>query len=183
MSDMPLPEELDRFLNEQPNLPPPEEMRADLLEQTLGMLPGPFRRRRWLAIAGIAAGVLLAVLATYFGLRDHFLAPGPKKEVVERENLRPPKKPPGENPGPIADISHVDPLQLEWRAFDATEDQKRVRLYFQAGNVYFERHKDFEAALRCYRQALQFAPARELGFDANDNWLVMALKRDYRKEK
>jgi len=103
--------------------------------------------------------------------------------VVERENLPTPKKPPSETPGPIADISHVDPLQLEWRAFDAAEDQKKARLYFQAGDVYLERYKDFEAALRCYRQALQFTPARELDFDANDNWLVMALKRDYRKEK
>ena len=41
---------------------------------------------------------------------------------------------------------------------------------------------NIDAALRCYGQALSYCEARELEFDPNDNWLIMALKNDRRKE-
>jgi hypothetical protein len=75
------------------------------------------------------------------------------------------------------------PRELEWTAFDAESDQQRVKLYFQAGDLYLTDHNDIDSALRCYRQALHYCDVQNVEFDPNDNWLVMALKRDYRKEK
>ena len=72
--------------------------------------------------------------------------------------------------------------ELEWKAFDAKNDQERVRLYLRAGDVYLATDQDIESALRCYSQALSYCDARELEFDPSDNWLVMALKSDRRKE-
>lgn len=73
------------------------------------------------------------------------------------------------------------PRELEWRAFDAEEDQQRVQLYFQAGDLYLTQ-KDIESAVRCYHQALHYAGKRDLESSPNDTWLAMALKRDRRKE-
>jgi hypothetical protein len=76
----------------------------------------------------------------------------------------------------------ADPRQLEWSAFDAADDQERARLYFLAGDLYLDQHNDRESALRCYHQAINYSDARKLEITPTDNWLVMALKRDHRKE-
>ena len=49
--------------------------------------------------------------------------------------------------------------------------------------MYLERFDDMQSALRCYRQAIHYCDARDLEINPKDNWLVMALKRDQRKEK
>ena len=96
-------------------------------------------------------------------------APGPKANAPEQ-------------PKPPAIVVPPNPRELEWSAFDAGDDRQRVKLYFQAGDLYLDQAQDFESALRCYHQAIHYGDAQELDIAPTDNWLVMALKRDHQKE-
>jgi hypothetical protein len=189
MSDVPLPEPLENFLQAPPSLPPEAAMQDSLLKLTSSMLCKPRWWRRRPLVAGIAASILVAIVSVYVALRTGNVEPLPKKDIVERGNERlPPKEtpkpqPPPEEPKPPAALVQENPVELEWTAFDAADDQRRVSLYFQAGNIYLEKQDDYESALRCYSQALHYCQAPQLEFNPNDNWLVMALKRDHRKEK
>jgi hypothetical protein len=184
-----LPEPLEDFLQRPPSLQPRVGLQGALLQRTAEMLPRPHGgwRRRWTALGAAAAGILLAVLATYFSLRRTDVEPAPPIDRVQRKDDPAPVEPTPSVPPrdevklPSAE-SPANPLDLEWTAFDTRENQEKVRLYFQAGNLYLERYKDFDGALRCYHQALQYCAARDLELDSNDNWLVMNLKRDRRKE-
>jgi hypothetical protein len=189
MSDNPLPEPLENFLEAPPSLPVGAAMQDLLLEKTAALLPKPRWWRRRPVVAGIAASILVAIVSAYFAWRLGNVEPLPKNDVVERGNERLPLKetpkpqPSPEEQKPPAALVQVNPVELEWTAFDAADDQQRVRLYFQAGDLYLEKQNDYDSALRCYSQALHYCEARELDFNPNDNWLVMALKRDHRKEK
>jgi hypothetical protein len=189
MSDNPLPEPLENFLQAPPSLAPEPAIRDSLLKQSAAMLRQPRGWRHRLVGAGIAASILVAIAFAYFAVRLGNVGESPKKDLVERGNERPPLKetpkpqPPPEEPKPPAAVVQVNPVELEWTAFDAADDQQRVSLYFQAGDLYLEKQNDYESAVRCYSQALDYCKAHELAFNPNDNWLVMALKRDHRKEK
>jgi hypothetical protein len=104
--------------------------------------------------------------------------------VAEKPGPGPPPAPlPGPAQGsPARARAAKTPLEQEWAAFDAGPRQ-RARLYIKTGDRYLNECQDVESALRCYRQALLLCEARDLAFDPNDNWLLMALKQDRRKEK
>jgi hypothetical protein len=51
-----------------------------------------------------------------------------------------------------------------------------------AGDRYLNEAGDPEAALRCYRRALDAASDEQTRFSPDDNWLVMALKNAREKE-
>jgi len=183
MTHGPLPEPLGDFLQHPPNLPADADRKEMRFQQTAQMLP---KSRRWRApiVTAVAAGIVLAFVLSYAFMRGEKIDPvllG--KSLVERQPV-----PAGDNPRPIHEPEPprgqmaAEPRELEWNAFDATNDQERVRLYFQAGDLYLTSDQDIDAALRCYRQALSYCAARELEFDPSDNWLVMALKNDRRKE-
>jgi len=179
MTPGPYPEPLDDFLQHPPDLPADATRKEVLFQRTARMLP---RARRWRAplATAVAAGIVLACVLSYVFLREEKIEPVLHDKLLgERKN------------GPI--VADVTPAparvqvvaqssELEWKAFDATDDQERVRLYFQAGDLYLATDQDIESALRCYGQALSYCDARELEFDPSDNWLVMALKSDRRKE-
>jgi hypothetical protein len=74
------------------------------------------------------------------------------------------------------------PAALEWQAFDGPRPLRAQR-YRDAGNQYLDQTQDFAAALRCYEQALASAAAGEREIDANDNWLMMALKIDQKRRE
>jgi hypothetical protein len=173
MSDSPLPEPVDDFLQHPPSLRTDPEWQEKVFQQTARKLRRP---RRWMI--AVAAGIMLAILSSYFLWRGTKGEPAPPgKNLAERKRDPVPDKP---KPAfvPVA----ADPYQLEWSAFDAEKDQERAQLYFRAGDLYFTAQNDFDAALRCYHQALHYCEARELEFNPNDNWLVMALKQELRKE-
>jgi len=167
MSEQPLPEPLESFLQEPPKSAPPERLRRALWEETSARLRSP--RRRWPWAIGAAAAMLLIASA-------YLSWPAPQ---AVREQLIVVRVPDGPAP---SQAEPTQPLELEWTAFDAEDNRERVRLYFQAGDRYLDERQDFESALRCYHQGLHYCDARELEFDPNDNWLLMALKRDRRKE-
>ena len=172
MTDAPLPDPLERFLQQPPGAQPSSELREALLRQTSARLRKS-RWRRWPIAVGAAAAILLMLVSGYFGLRVEKLEPLPTPVIVEHKS----------EPPPVVAAAPVHPLVLENNAFDAEDDRQRVRLYFQAGDLYFEQNQDIESALRCYHQALDYCDARDLEIDLNDNYLVMSLKRERRREQ
>jgi hypothetical protein len=185
MSDAPLPGPLEDFLREPPGLPAAGPLRAAILARTTGVLRRRRRRRRALLVAGAAAAAVLAGLALHAGLHTGGgQPPAPPTPVAGRPRPAPrPAARPGPAQGPPAAApAPKTPLEEEWAAFDAVPHD-RARLYFQTGDRYLNECQDVESALRCYRQALRLCAARDLAFDPNDNWLVMALKQGRRKER
>ncbi len=178
MNESPLPEALEDFLQHPPCVPVDVNRREELARRTSALLPRP-AWRRWPVTAAIAASIGIAIVSAYIGYRIGNQQA--RQVIVERPNDPAPKKTQPE-PKPAVAVVSADPRALEWSAFDAADDQERVRLYFQAGDLYFEKLRDHESALRCYHQAIHYSSARELEITPNDNWLVMALKRDHRKE-
>jgi hypothetical protein len=74
------------------------------------------------------------------------------------------------------------PERLERWAFLQT-GEKRADLYRRAGDGYLGRD-DIEAALRCYRRALDGGSAADLAVRADrDTWLLMSLKMARQKER
>jgi hypothetical protein len=181
MSERPLPKPLDDFLQHAPSLPADAARQEALFQETCALLPRK-RRARWPIAVAAAAVIALVLVSAYFVFRRDAVVPQPQNDFVKQKNDPLPVKPP-EQEKPEPKIVQVTAHALEWNAFDAEDDRERVRLYFQAGDLYLDRHQDYEAALRCYHQALHYCEASELEFAPDDNWLVLALKRDHRKEK
>jgi hypothetical protein len=174
MSDAPLPDSLERFLQQPPGAPPSAELRELLLQQTSARL-WKSRWRRWPMVVSVAAAIMLALVSGYLGLRWN----GEKRiSGVGFVEVKPDPEPP-----PVIADAPVTPFDLENMAFDTESDRQRVVWYFQAGNMYFEQNQDVESALRCYHQALAYCDARDLEIDVNDNYLVMGLKRERRREQ
>lgn len=191
MNETPLPDPLDKFLQSPPSLASDAALEEELLDDTMQMLPP--KERAWPAwpivaglLTGSAACIALALLVGWWLARTVRVADAPAAaEMVEQMPQRPMKEP---VPHPVVPKPEVKPtppraIDLEWSAFDADDDAKRTRLYFRAGDLYLTVHNDLESATRCYHQALVYAGPHEVAMDPNDNWLVMALKRDFHKEK
>ncbi len=178
MNELPLPEPLDDFLNRPPSLASDAATRESIFQKSARQLP-PRRAERWPLLLSCAATFMLALLSAYY-LYHRF--PEPKNDIVEIKKA-PDDAPKPPAPPPILVKAPPHPRDLEWSAFDAEDDPARVSLYFQAGDMYLERFDDMQSALRCYRQAIHYCDARDLEINPKDNWLVMALKRDQRKEK
>jgi hypothetical protein len=178
MSDPLLPGALESFLQEPPVPAAAGPWRATVLRQTLDMLRRRRRRRRALMGVGVAAALMLAGLALY--LAQHAGREKPPLSPVPLAQHRP-ELPAQAMRQPSATRGKT-PLEEEWAAFDA-QPGERARLYFHTGDRYLNECQDLESAVRCYQQALRLCGAEELAFNPNDNWLVMALKQDQRKER
>jgi len=127
----------------------------------------------------------MMLASAYFVARSFKAEIPDQKPFVERKIeplAKEEPKPPIDEPKPPIVAKAVQPRELEWTAFDAADDAERARLYYQAGDLYLEKHADYESAVRCYAQAIHYSEPHNLEFTPNDNWLVMALKRDHRKE-
>jgi negative regulator of sigma E activity len=177
MSDAPLPEPLDDFLQHPPSAPMAAQQRDALFRKTASMLPKP-RWRRWPVAAAVAAAVLLALVSLWRATREPNIEPVDPPPHTEQK-----VEPKSEPPKPAVVVAPTHPREVEWSAFDAEDDHTRARLYFQAGNLYLSRDNDVDSALRCYHQALRYGDAAEREIDTNDNWLVLALKHDFHKER
>lgn len=178
MSEAPLPDPLEDFLQHPPALPADIRLREKLAERTAALLPRP-KLRRWAIPAGIAASVLLALASGFVGYRLGKTEPAADFCGGVIEDSPVPRK--EKDPDPPS-ATPPGPRELEWSAFDADNDRQRARLYFQAGDLYLTQASDAESALRCYQQALRYSNDQELAIADTDNWLVMALKRDHQKE-
>jgi hypothetical protein len=149
--------------------------RADLRARTTGVVRWRRYRRRafQVALAAIFQGVIATAMVACLFASGMITWRQPSQTVATETREAPPVDAPAmEAPSAVA---------LEWQAFDAPADQQ-ADLYFQAGQRYFSDHQDFDSALRCYRQAFASAPKERLAVSPSDNWLVMAIKLDCRKE-
>jgi hypothetical protein len=138
------------------------------------------RRRRW-----IVRGQRVAVLAVCYaaGLASMWYWSRDREPVQAAipVQVRVPEP-------PVHDSSEGDPYRndsperLEKWAF-VQSGAKRVELYRRAGDGFLRRD-DVDAALRCYRKALDLGSPADLAIRADqDTWLLMSLKMSRQKEK
>ncbi len=167
-------DELDDLLTPRPLPSEPMGMR-DVLHGDAARVQ---RRRRW-AIRGRRVAVLACFYAA--GLAS--------MQYCRTDDERPPAEvvvvPPAVVPTSTEAIDpyrHDPPERLEkWAFLQAGE--KRTELYRRAGDGYLGR-EDVEAALRCYRKALDGGSAADLAVRADsDSWLLMSLKMAKKKER
>jgi hypothetical protein len=180
MNDAPLPEPIEQFLQTPPSAPSDPALQQAILQRTLPLVPRRRSWRKWAVAGAWAASVAAAFAVGWFLPRSGNVEPQPRPQIVEH---KPPVPPEVKPQPPMEDASPKSAYELEWAAFDTMEDRERSKLYFRAGDLYLEKHNDIPSALRCYRQAIACCDADELAFDAKDNWLLVALKHDNRKER
>jgi hypothetical protein len=174
---------LEDFLQHAPGVPMDAGRRESLAALTMA-LAGRSRRRRWWPIAAaVAAAVALALASGYLGYRTGRAEAAARPVIVEQKRPTPDEQMP--LPAPETPREDVKPVpsarELEWTAFDADSDRARVKLYFQAGDLYLAGNNDIESALRCYTQALYYGDAQDVEIAPSDNWLVTAVKRDHKE--
>jgi hypothetical protein len=170
MSDTPDRDPCADFLN-----PPLTAADAAFQQRLLAQTKRLLRRRRWLRRAGFAAAFAACYLAGVVTMELlPTQAPGARVIVVTSEP-RLPAAPPEEA------VSGLTAVVLENRAFDSVE--ARPELYRLAGDRYVAESGDLQAALRCYRQALDESSEQDLRVKPEDNWLLIALKEARQKEK
>jgi hypothetical protein len=76
---------------------------------------------------------------------------------------------------PLDDDPDVPAIVFE-RIAAAADVARRSLLFRRAGDRYLD-GSDEDAAIRCYRRALDNAPERDLAISPDDNWLLIALKK------
>jgi hypothetical protein len=155
------PLDLDRLLGPSPEAVAPAELRERLRRQTTRVL----RARRW----GRRLG-LVAALAACYALGVLTVRVWPARAPAVADAPRPPEQEPR-----VARATPRDPIR-------PVRSPGRAALLRQAGDRYLEKN-DLAAAVRCYRLALDAGSDDELTIQANDNWLLMALKDARRKEQ
>ena len=149
----------------------PQALRTALRLQTTGIL----RRRRRLKRLGtitVLAGCYAAGLFTFL-----FWLPQP----AERERQVAIANVVEEPVAALSTPDKVPPILLEYQAPLAAKED-RSRLYREAGDLHASENNNWNAALRCYRESLNEAPA-DTEISTGDNFLLMALKDARQKEK
>jgi len=127
------------------------------------------RYTRQVAVAGaLAACYIAGVASVWWGYRP--AAPPPERVVVEvvREQ---PAPPPAER----------SPRELELAAEQA-DGAESARLFLDAARA-FARSSDWDAALRCYRNALDISDGNLAIDPKNDDWLMVTLKLARKEEQ
>jgi hypothetical protein len=144
-----------------------ERLRETLRLQTTRAV----RWRRWRNRVGLVAAVAAIYLAGLLTPRPFGSPPIPERPVE-----RPVEPGPA---GPTPPESIASALDLEYRALES--EQGRAELYRIAGDRYLL-EKDMASAVRCYRLALDESSG-DLAVQAEDTWLLIALKDARKKEK
>jgi hypothetical protein len=176
-------DDLDDLLSAAP-VPPAPQLRSAVWRRTAGVQ----RRRRWLRYARTAALLAACYAAGVATLWRWRAEPAPPR-IPSPAEVRPPKPPPQPVPEPTPPAADNDPYRddppqviEQWAA--RAEGRRWVELYRRAGDLYYERFADHQAAIRCYRRALDAGTAADLVVQADkDNWLLMSLKMARLKEK
>jgi hypothetical protein len=140
------------------------------------------RRRRWV-VRGRRVAILAACYAAGLASMWYWSRERESVHLVVESGPQPePSAPaPAESPG-LDPYRNDPPERLEKWAF-VQSGEKRVELYRRAGDGYLRRD-DVDAALRCYRKALDLGSAADLAIRADtDTWLLMSLKVSRQREK
>src|SRR5262249_46686730 len=165
------------FLQSPPRAEDGTLWRDALLLRTSGVL----RRRR--IVRRMTAGAALAACFLAGGLVAWFVKPesSPTQPPDIAAHPVPEQRAPGESKNrKDAAQPRVPPVAQEWGAFDASA--QRARKFREAGDRYLHESQDVQAALRCYRQALDAGGDEELIVTPSDRWRWVALKDARQKE-
>jgi hypothetical protein len=168
---------VEQFLGTDFSAPAAAGLQQVVLAKTMCVLRRRHLRRR-LAWAGALAACFLAGMGTMLLWHTLELPEQQAQRLHPKEDLAAnQEKPaaPSAKPEPPPSLA-----ELEWRAFDSRDN--RATLFFEVAQRYLEEERDYDSALRCYRQALDAAPREALAIRPDDNWLVMALKEARLKE-
>jgi hypothetical protein len=166
----------DAFLDGGGLHPVNPELRQTLLQRTTGVLRWRRLRRRLALVAGLAACYLAGAATT------RLLAPLPRGEVrdIARQSPAPqqPVAPPLPAPAPVARAPEIDaqlpPAVLEQLGEQAGKERRTA--YYRLAGERYEKVGDMQAALRCYRLAVDSASEADLVISSTDSFLLMALK-------
>jgi hypothetical protein len=130
-------------------------------------------RTRYLHRGAIAVALVAcyaAGLATVWFMRP---APRPHETVVIEA--------PHDAPNPPPESSPRSPGQLEMDA-EMADGSERARLFMEAARA-FARNTDWDAAVRCYRNALDASDGKLAIDPKNDDWLMVTLKLSRKQEQ
>ncbi len=166
MSDMPDRDSLEELLG------PPAPADAALLRRgVLVTTLGQQRRRRGLRRGALVSGLAACFLAGMVTMWLLASAAPPVTVVVQDTSPNAAQAPPPRthDPGPKPDV-------------DRPTNAGQAAALLAAGDRCLNDAGDPEAALRCYRRALDAASREESRFSADDNWLLMAIKNAREKE-
>jgi hypothetical protein len=160
-------DELDRLLTA-PVAPASPALRERLRAETTHRL----RLRRYtrrLAVAGTLVACYAAGLATvWWGYR-------PAAPPLERVTVEVVREQPAPDPAPRS------PREIELAAEQA-DGAESARLFLDAARA-FTRSSDWDAALRCYRNALDISGGNLAIDPKNDDWLMVTLKLARKEEQ
>jgi hypothetical protein len=163
-----IPDEIDRLLT--PSSAPPDPALRDRLRAVTTRRLRRSRHLRRLVVATALAVCYVAGVATVW-----FTRPTPRLQetaVIEASHdnaTRPPV------------LAPQSPRELELAA-ELADGPERARLYMDAARV-FAQSTNWDAAVRCYRNALD-AGGGDLTIDPkNDDWLMVTLKLARKEEQ
>lgn len=182
--------DMQEYLARQSSEKPSDALRSRLRRDTSYVVRQYRRRRIAIRAAALAASYLLGIVTLWrpspptrpieIAQQDAVIA----EPAVEAAVATPPS-PSIDVPTPVpALVAEKSPTTLEYLAA-RSRSTDRAKLYRRAGDRYLELDpNDIESALRCYSEMF-----RATGYDPmepvqpNDNWLLVALKEDKRKER
>lgn len=167
---------IEQLLNAGSSAATGEELRQRLLTETTRVV----RRRRRVRQAALIA----AFIACYGGGLASSRWISSRAPEQGQVIIVPPPSPAPPAPKKVEPLEAAragSPVELEWQALDHPD--RRWELYRRAGDLYLNESGDLQAALRCYRGALDVASAKDLHVSVEDSWLLMALKEAKQKEK
>lgn len=158
------------------------DLRAALLQRTMGIIRRRRRLRRLAMVAALAAFYLAgaATAQTWWPWRPGAPAAAPKETF------------PGGGPAAVADRQDSDEPKPSPQApapdgmgqAVATAKVNRFEAYRRAGDRFLQEPAQLSRAVRSYRNALNVASAEERAISPErDSWLLMALKESRLKER
>jgi hypothetical protein len=151
-------------------------LRSAALEATRAVVRGMAVRRRWTRRAVVAGSYAAGLLTAWIGIawvERPAAPPDPARPGPIAAAIAPPV---GSTPSTrVAFPADDDPDALRRRVASARPDEQH-RLLRRAGDLYLSRRDDFDAALRCYAQALEvWPPTDPLELTATDPWVWREL--------
>jgi hypothetical protein len=165
-------EGFEELLGRIPPVAAEDRLRHELLWQTTTLLV----RRRRLKLLAYAGALAACYLAGVLSMRLWRVSPTVEQPPVAQGQTSAPQKP---------STKPIEPRSLPAGAVEQearADREHRRQLYRLAGDRYLEENSDAVSALRCYREALQSGSDSDLTISPDDNWLLMALKKDKQEE-
>jgi hypothetical protein len=134
--------------------------------------------RKWLFAAAAMGACFVAGGATGWSIRPST----PPVIVVQRDpGEQKPDNRSSDSREPVPQPQTTQsPHDLEIAA-ELADGAESARLYLAAGRRYGSDLNDWQAALRCYRNALDLQTATPVVDPKNDDWLLVKLKTDRRE--